>query len=415
MLEELYSSLTDPVRHKDGPFAEDRGRFLAHCVREGYAPTHLRHAAPILLEVASQLDASPGRRMTERQIKAAADRWIHRGHWHTDRRRRGSAREDFIRIAVRWFRFLGRFIETPEEPVPFSDLLREFIVWMEDERGLARLTIAYRRMVARKFLSWYGAMDRPFSAVRLTDIDAFLAEFGERGWSRRTIANEAGMLRPFFRYAGSRGWCRAEIADGIRGPRIYAEEGVPIGPTWEDVKRLLASLDTDDPHQIRDRAMLMLCAVYGLRSRELIELRLEDIDWEHDQLLVRRPKLDKAQVYPLISCMGNAIFRYLREARPKSTRREVFLTLTPPLRPLSPAGLNGAVKARMLNLGIQAVRYGPHALRHACATHLVGQGLPFKVIGDHLGHSSPDSTRIYAKVDLPKLREVAAIDLGGLL
>jgi len=353
--------------------------------------------------------------MTERQIKTAADSWIRRKDWHNDRRRRGCGREAFIGTAVRWFRFLGRFSEAPEAPVPFSDLLREFVVWMEDERGLARLTIIYRRAVVRKFLKWYGTLGRPFSEVRVTDIDAFLKEFAQRGWSRRTIANEAGMLRPFFRYAGSRGWCPVEIADGIRGPRIYAEEEVPIGPSWEDVKRLLASLDTGDPHHIRDRAMLMLCAIYGLRSGEVVGLRLDDIDWEHDQLLVRRPKLDKAQVYPLIPCVGNAILRYLKEVRPKSTHREVFLTFTPPLKPLSRPALNAAAKDRMQRLGIRPARYGPHALRHACATHLVSEGLPFKVIGDHLGHSSPNSTRIYAKVDLPKLREVATIDLGSVL
>lgn len=70
--------------------------------------------------------------------------------------------------------------------------------------------------------------------------------------------------------------------------------------------------------------------------------------------------------------------------------------------------------ARMSLLGISAPHTGPHSLRHACATHLVTEGLSLKEIGDHLGHRSSLSTRIYAKVDLPGLREVAAFDLGGL-
>jgi integrase len=70
---------------------------------------------------------------------------------------------------------------------------------------------------------------------------------------------------------------------------------------------------------------------------------------------------------------------------------------------------------RLTRLGIRTAHRGPHSLRHACAARLVAEGLTLKEIGDHLGHRSASSTRIYAKVDLPGLREVAAFDLGELL
>ena len=92
----------------------------------------------------------------------------------------------------------------------------------------------------------------------------------------------------------------------------------------------------------------------------------------------------------------------------------MFLKLLAPVGPMSSKGLYAVVAPRMKRLGIQAPRRGPHALRHACAGHLLARGLSLKEIGDHLGHRSPDSTRIYAKVDLQGLREVAAFDLGGL-
>ena len=65
--------------------------------------------------------------------------------------------------------------------------------------------------------------------------------------------------------------------------------------------------------------------------------------------------------------------------------------------------------------GLRLRHHGPHALRHACATRLLSQGLSFKDIGDHLGHRSADATAVYAKVDVPSLREVARFDLGGVL
>ena len=90
------------------------------------------------------------------------------------------------------------------------------------------------------------------------------------------------------------------------------------------------------------------------------------------------------------------------------------MTLRAPLRPIAPCSLHSMVEKRMATLDIKSHKHGPHSLRHACATHLVAEGLSFKEIGDHLGHRSSDATRTYAKVDLAGLREVAAFDLGGL-
>jgi integrase len=143
-------------------------------------------------------------------------------------------------------------------------------------------------------------------------------------------------------------------------------------------------------------------------------LRLADIDWEHDPLLVRRRKVNKAQIYPMVPQVGNAILRYLKEVRPQVARREVFLTRVAPARPITACALTSVVRKHMQALGIRSSKYGAYALRHACATHLASRGLSFKVIGDHLGHSSPDSTRVYAKVDLAMLRKVATLDLGGV-
>jgi site-specific recombinase XerD len=415
MFETLFDSADALARHRDGPFAEDRERFLERRGREGFSHGKLRQYARLLLWIAGELDASPGRNMTVEQISSAADRWW-RFKCHCGLRHRHGfhPRTAFIKLAESWFQFLGRFSEAPKASDPFAGLLRDFTAWMEDERGLAALTVTSRLLSARRFLKWYGALGRPFTAVHLTDIDAYLNACAQRGWSRCTIATETGVLRAFFQHAGRRGWCPAAIAGGIKGPRLYCQENLPQGPSWENVERLLSSLNTDDPCDIRDLPMLMLCAIYGLRPIEVARLRLEDLDWENDQILVRRRKVNKAQVYPLTPQVGNAILRYLKEVRPRSVHREVFLTRVAPVRPVTTHVLTRAVSHRMLAMGIRSPKHGAYALRHACATHLASYGVSFKVIGDHLGHSSPDSTRVYAKVDLPMLRQVAMLDLGGV-
>jgi integrase len=180
------------------------------------------------------------------------------------------------------------------------------------------------------------------------------------------------------------------------------------------VERLFAGLDPNRPADVRDRAILMLFAIYGLRESEVAKLRLDDIDWEHDQLRVPRAKRREPQVYPLLPSVGNALIHYLQSVRRSSSQREVFLTLVSPYRPLSLSGLYDMVSARLKPLNVQSAHHGPHSLRHACAARLVAEGLSLKEIGDHLGHRSTAATRIYAKVDLPGLREVAAFDLGEL-
>jgi integrase len=118
-----------------------------------------------------------------------------------------------------------------------------------------------------------------------------------------------------------------------------------MGFAWAEVQRLFAALDASRPAGVRDRAILMLFAIYGLRESEVAKLRLDDIDWEHDQLRIARAKRREAQVYPLVASVGNAIIDYLRAVRRSSPYRELFLTLVAPYRPLSASGLCNALIA----------------------------------------------------------------------
>jgi integrase len=190
---------------------------------------------------------------------------------------------------------------------------------------------------------------------------------------------------------------------------------VPLGPSWDDVRRLLATTEGDEPRDIRNRPILMLLAIYGLRRGEVNGLRLDDFDWEHEVFRVVSSKSGRVRTYPLTRSVGDAILRYLQEVRPRSAHRELFLSLRAPLRPLNPSSLWEVVGERLRSIDVSLPHHGPHALRHACATQLLAAGLSLKEIGDQLGHTDPNSTRIYAKVDLAGLREVADLDMGGVL
>ena len=289
----------------------------------------------------------------------------------------------------------------------------EFEAYMTSERGLSRATTRGRSWVIKHFLKAVAIGDSPV-VLTVREVDAFLQSLGEQdGYSRVSLQTVAGCLRSFCRYAATRGWCEDGVADAIKTPRVYSLDSVPSGPSWEDVKRLLALTEGDKPTNIRARAILMLLAVYGLRAGEGRHLRLDDFDWERELLSVSCSKTRRKRIFPLSRPVGDAVVLYIKQVRSRTLHREVFLTLDG--RPLGGGGIYGIVSPRLRRLGAPIAHHGPHTLRHACATHLLAEGLSLKQIGDQLGHLDTDSTRIYAKVDISGLRKVADVDLGGLL
>lgn len=416
MFEQLFQKAFTVTRHKTAPYAPERERYLEHCAQQGYSSSLLRQLSGMLVRIAHELRDCPDLKVTEEQIQAAMQRAARRRRGFPRIRKVRAFRKIFARETKRWLHFLGRFQEPGVKPLPFAVLLDDFASWMERERGLSPATIKNRRWHVAVFLRWFGEPGRSISSVGLADVDAFQAACKTRGLSRIAIKIHTNAIRAFLRYAGSRGWCCSSIAEGIQGPRIYAQENLPAGPSWDEIKRLVSSLDTDRPADIRARALIMLFTIYGLRASEVSRLRLEDMDWEHDQVVVPRYKQRHSQPYPLVPTVGNAIARYLKQVRPRCRYRELFITLLAPRRPMSCSSLYSVVSRQLQRLGIKSLPHrGPHALRHACAAHLLSEGFTLKEIGDHLGHRSPCATRIYAKVDLAGLREVAAFDLGGVL
>ncbi|WP_168109999.1 tyrosine-type recombinase/integrase [Ramlibacter lithotrophicus] len=187
---------------------------------------------------------------------------------------------------------------------------------------------------------------------------------------------------------------------------------LPFALGWDDVRRLIATAASDSEIDLRDRAILMLLAVYGLRHREVTGLRLEDIDFGGQQLRIWRLKRRQPQVYPLIPSVAEILRVYIEQARPSVGFPEVFIGARAPRVPLS--GIYEIVARRLRPLGIELAHRGPHALRHACASKLLADGMTLQQIGDHLGHRSAESTAIYTKVDLTALREIGEFDLEGL-
>lgn len=410
MFELLFTRPSAIERYRSAPLVNERIRYLAHCEQLGIKPETLCKIAAHQLNLVRLLGLQEDEGANLRRIEAGFRQL-------SSAEKRGSrprARRRFLGHAERWLRFLG-WLKNPETANhSHAREVAEFAARMSSERGWSDATIEGHCRTADRFFVWLDERGVDLASVEISVIDEVVTGYQARGYSRSTVHLYAQQLRTYFRFAEEQGWCKLGLADGIMPPRRHSGETVPKGLNRDEVVRLLATTEGDQPFEIRSRAILMLLITYGLRSHEVSSLQLDDLDWERETLRVRHRKTGRTHLYPLSCGVGQTVLRYLREVRSVQPERRLFLTLKAPIRPLTRGVIKGIVSMRLDRLGITGKRRGPHALRHAAAQHLLDQGLSMKAVGDYLGHRNVAATSVYAKVRLDALREVAEIDLEGL-
>ena len=237
------------------------------------------------------------------------------------------------------------------------------------------------------------------------EVVAFVADLAGR-YRPRTVELAASALRSFFRFLRM---------EGLGNDRL--EDTVPMMPRRNTglvrhldsgtFEQLIASLDSSSPRGLRDRAIILCMARLGLRAGEVVQLRLEDLDWSNATVRVRARKTGHGALLPLTNEVGTAVADYLQHARPDTSDREVFVLHW--LRvgsPISSSIVGRAVAHALDNAGIQAPIRGANLLRHSLATELLEYGAGLGEIADLFGHSSLATTKIYAAVDVAALREI---------
>lgn len=215
--------------------------------------------------------------------------------------------------------------------------------------------------------------------------------------------------RLFLRFLQWEGTTDADLARAVPKLPHWRLASIPRHLPWEQVRALLDSIDTDTPLGLRDRAVLLLIAVLGIRGEEVRRLRLKDIAWRAGEIHLPQTKTYRARVLPLPHEVGAALSDYILHGRPRVRAPEVVLRHDAPIGPLSsPSAVSRIITRNLRRAAIVApARPGAQMLRHSLATRLVNRGVPIKQIADLLGHCSIDTTAIYGKVDLARLAGVA--------
>jgi site-specific recombinase XerD len=299
---------------------------------------------------------------------------------------------------------------------PFVDVVPGFFDYLVEERGLRPASIhGYRHHLDRfeAYLARIGLQS--IGELSPVILSAYIVERAGSGLAKSTVGGSAGVLRVFLRYAHREGVLSADLSGAVGWPQVYRLSNIPRSISWDDVNRVLASVDRRTEAGRRNYAILLLLVTYGLRGREVAALSLDDIDWKNDRLRVPERKAGHSTAFPLSPVVGEAILEYLRHGRPETSDRHLFFRAVAPRRPIGAAAVSSLCRAYLLSAGVDVPRPGSHTLRHSAVQRLIDADFDLKTIGDFVGHRSSRSTEVYAKVAVEALREVALGDGEAVL
>jgi site-specific recombinase XerD len=223
----------------------------------------------------------------------------------------------------------------------------------------------------------------------------------------------ATALRSFFRYLRHRGAIATDLAGCVPTVPNWSLSTLPRFLPADEVERTLDGCDRKTSVGRRNHAILLLLARLGVRAGEVVGLSLDDFDWNTGQITIRGKGGKSAQL-PLAADVGAALAAYLRHDRPKSATRSVFLRHRAPLVGFGNSStISSLVRRALKHAGVESAHTGAHVLRHSLATSLLRQGGSLDEIGELLRHQSPNTTAIYAKVDVAALHTLALPWPGG--
>jgi site-specific recombinase XerD len=300
------------------------------------------------------------------------------------------------------------FFSAPDPPGRAEAKLEGYRTYLEEVRGLAPPTVAQHLRTASQFLMHLGDEVQPsrLAALAPSDIESFVRAAGER-LSRETLQHEVAQLRAYLRFLATRGETPSGLDAQIDTPRVYRGERLPRALPWETVRAFLASIDRSTPIGLRDYAIFLLIATYGLRAGEIVTLTLDDVEWRTGWIRVVQRKTTTPLLLPLTDAVGKALLDYLRHGRPALPQRTIFLRCRAPAGVLKATAVTEAFQAWSGRSGLAISFQGPHCLRHSYAVHLLRQGISLKTIGDILGHRSAESTCVYLRLAIDDLRGAA--------
>lgn len=409
MLESFFVQKQVLSRLRSGPMGPYLPELAAQLIQQHYA----QRTGCILLRTADRL----GRWLAQKGVALADVTTAHLKNFAASHGRRDTGRLPQMVWGVSRIAELLQshgFSTCPPQLGAGDQWLRRFDQHLLHVQGLTAKTRGnYLRYARRLITLRFGEAALDWQALSADDLCRFVQREAARLQpGSRGLPGTA--LSAVLRFLATEGAVSPLLARALPHIRRWRHAALPRHLTAVQLEAILAACQKPDGGSCRDRVMVLLLARLGLRAGEVRQLRLQDIDWTEGVLHVREGKSRRERCLPLPADAGTVLVDYLRQERPASVHREVFLSSVTPHPPLAASPAVSRIVQRVLRkAGVNAPRLGAHHLRHTVATQMVRRGTPFKDIADVLGHKSLDTTAIYAKLDEPSLQQVALPWPGG--
>jgi len=415
MKKPTHESARALVRRASGPLASHLDPFIASLIEQQYRAS--------VIYIKARHGLALDRWLTKRRVvlpdlgEAQIERYQNRCRQRHGRIRLATRQIErkAVTQVLEFLRARGVCLPARVVTTAADDLLAHFAQYLQDQQGLAGTTIERYCWVARQFLHHRfgrGAVD--LRLLRAADAIAFVKRESQRlhAPALKCVTNA---LRSLLRYAQFRGEVPAALAAAV--PSVSAWSTTPALPkaiSPEHARLAIDSCDLRTHVGLRDRAVLLLLARLGLRAHEIVALQLGDLDWHCGHIRLRG-KGGREQLLPLPTEVGAAIAAYLQKGRPASHDRHVFLRSQAPIRGLIVGSdvVGSIVRSALERARVDAPHRGSHQFRHALAVNMLQHGASLEEIGEVLRHRSPQTTSIYARVDISALRSLTLPWPGG--
>lgn len=411
MIERYFLKPQTQDRIRASWLSEPIERYVTWLHEQQYAARNVHRRVPILMHFAAYAQSRGAKIWTDLpdQVQPFVDQWVReRGsRCRNERARKKVANCVRGPIEQMLHLVLADYIGCSRQPHPFSEQAPGFPGYLQEERGLRPRSLYHYNYCLRSLHSYLQEVGvSNLKELSPTILSGFVTVRGQQ-WGKCAMTALCAALRVFLRYLHREGLIARDLSSSIQAPKRYRLAEIPRSISWEDVGRMLETVDHRTASGKRDYAILLLLVTFGLRSREIAALTLEDLDWERERLRVPERKAGHSTAYPLSPIVGEAVLDYLKHGRPTTSDRHIFFRVLAPVRPLTFMAISSRAAHYLHKAGITVARGGSHTLRHSCVQRLVDAHFSLKTIGDYVGHCSPDSTMIYTKVDVETLRDVA--------
>ena len=409
-MEELYKDPHTLVRMREGPLGAYVDEFARQLSDEGYTRASCRYALQVVADLGCWLSQHG---LIVPQLTAEhLDCYL--GCQSGDRHRRSGD----AAILRRLFAVLiekGLVVPEPaSEGTPVEQLAQEFRLYLERERGLAPPTVLYYLEFTKRFLVQRFADGEPrLDSLRAADVVRFVQREAGRLHCPKRAQMMTTAVRSFLQFARYQDLIRIDLRSSVPTVANWSMASLPKALSSDEVECLLSHCDRDTAIGRRNWAILLLLARLGLRAGEVVSLVFEDLDWDAGEISIRASGT-RTDRLPIPQDVGAALAEYLQHSRPACSSRRVFIRMRAPRRGFaSSVAICTIVRRALAHAGLNPAHKGAHLLRHSVATQMLRQGASLAEIGEILRHRNPQTTMIYAKVDLDLLRPLALPWPGG--